>query len=164
MRVCFWAKSCPNTMGSTAARSGFSRFSPWLATPPDSPMTSGKKDVNQVGNAYRKIMNVGIHNLLCGGIPLRCSIKSRAAVHILRLCGQHVQRTFRVGKPCFFLSCGSVRWHWPVPQGIHDVRRCSAGRLLYQESPCVRLRRRRRCSLSAVFRPVQLLRQRRYPE
>ena len=29
-------------MGSTAARSGFSRFSPWLATPPDSPMTSGK--------------------------------------------------------------------------------------------------------------------------
>ena len=56
-------------------------------------------------------MNVGIHNLLCGGIPLRCSIKSRAAVHILRLCGQHVQRTFRVGKPCFFChadQCGGT--------------------------------------------------------
>ena len=54
-------------------------------------------------------MNIGIHNLLCGGIPLRCSIKSRAAVHILRLCGQHVQRTFRVGKPCLFChadQCG----------------------------------------------------------
>ena len=47
-------------------------------------------------------MNVGIHNLLRGGIPLRSGIKGRAAVHILRLCGQHVQRTFRVSKPCFF--------------------------------------------------------------
>ena len=68
-----------------------------------------EKDVDQVGNAYRKIMNVGIHNLLCGGIPLRCGIKSRATVHVFRLCGQHVQRTFRVGEPCFFChadQCG----------------------------------------------------------
>mgnify|MGYP001771613111 CR=1 FL=1 len=41
--VCLLAKAEPNTIGSTIWRSGLSSASPWLATPPDSPTTWGKK-------------------------------------------------------------------------------------------------------------------------
>lgn len=122
-----------------------------------------EKDVNQVGNAYRKIMNIGIHNLLCGGIPCAAASKAVrpftssgfAASTFSALSGWASRASFVMRISAVALASASRQPGRPQVQrgasGVSRTTMCPASR-------------QRRCSLSAVFHPVQRLHQRRFPK
>ena len=86
-----------------------------------------EEDVDHVGNAHRKVMNVLFHHGFACGIALGGGIKGGAAIYPAALDGKAMQGAFGVGCHGFFGHADQGGGTGPGFPGSRGGHRCSAG-------------------------------------